>query len=350
MVHHLLGVPVIGQYAVFSFFVLSGFLMTAVMAGTYGYTPGGFMRFAANRALRLYPAYLVAIALVLTVIGLCGEDFTRGYREALFLPQGAGEWAANLSMVYPHLMPYDFTPRLLPATWALTVELTFYLGIGLGLSRTRARSALWLAASVIYTGAMLSAGADYHELYGLIPSGSLPFAVGACAWHWRDALRASFERRLPLRPETLLAAGLAWFLPFALIDRYAQIEAVKLAGLFLGIPIATVVIIGLFHAGAGRTLRRRDSLLGDYSYPVYLLHWPMGALASWMLYQQPILGANVPSLLSFALALLLTFAASTAVIRIVDPIIGRLRAAMKQHRPARGRECVSLSAGGEKAA
>ncbi|GGB97381.1 hypothetical protein GCM10011494_14830 [Novosphingobium endophyticum] len=344
MVHHLLGVPVIGQYAVFSFFVLSGFLMTAVMAGTYGYTAGGFLRFAANRALRLYPAYLLAIVLALAVIGICGETFTRGYRQALFLPQGVGEWAANLSMVYPRLMPYDFAPRLLPATWALTVELTFYLLIGLGLSQTRARSAFWLTASLIYTGVMLAAGAGYYELYGLIPSGSLPFAAGACAWHWREELGAFIERSLPFPPALLMSAGMVWFLPFALIDKYTQLDAARIAGLYLGIPVAAIVTIALFHASAGRERRRRDSFLGDYSYPVYLLHWPMGALASWILYRQPVHGISIPSLLAFALALLLTLAASTAVIRLVDPVICRLRAAMKQPRASAGREHAPLSA------
>lgn len=330
MAHHLLTVPVIGQYAVFSFFVLSGFLMTAVMAGTYGYGADGFLRFAANRALRLYPAYWFAIILAIGVMALCGEAFTQAYRGAMFMPRGAGEWAANLSMFFPRLMPYDFLPRLLPPTWALTVELAFYLLIGLGLSRTRARSMLWLAASVAYTAVMVVAGADYYHLYGLIPSGSLPFAAGACTWHWREELTALLDRHLPLQPALLTAAGIAWFLPFALIDKYGGIGTARVVGLYLNVPIAAVVTIALFNAKAPRQLRRYDSRLGDYSYPVYLLHWPMGALASWALYQQPVHGMGIRALLSFALALLLTFAASTVVVLVIDPVIGRLRAVMKQ--------------------
>ncbi|MEJ2410726.1 MAG: hypothetical protein P8Y48_15825 [Novosphingobium sp.] len=194
MMHHLLAIPVVGQYAVFSFFVISGFLMTAVMAGTYGYGTGGFLRFAANRALRLYPAYLFAVCLAICVIVLCGETFTQSYRAAMFLPRGTSAWAANLSMIFPRAIPYHFVPRLLPATWALTVELTFYVLIGLGLSRTRVTSLVWLAASLIYTAAMFAAGADYYHHYALIPAGSLPFATGACIWHWRDALGDFVDR------------------------------------------------------------------------------------------------------------------------------------------------------------
>jgi peptidoglycan/LPS O-acetylase OafA/YrhL len=342
MAHHLLMIPVIGQYAVFSFFVLSGFLMTAVMAGTYGYGVGGFLRFAINRALRLYPAAFFAMALALLVIGLCGESFTQSYRAAMFLPRSPQAWAANLSMVFPRLTPYEFQPRLLPATWALTVELAFYVLIGLGLSRTRMRSSIWLSCSLIYTVTMIASGADYYDLYGFIPAGSLPFATGACVWHWREELRGLLDRFLPIRAELFMAGGMAWFLPFALIDKYTGIEAAKIAGLYLNIPLAAIVTIVLFNARRSNGIRRIDNLLGKYSYPVYLLHWPMGALASWSWLGKPVHGINGPSLVVFGLAFLLTLAASTAIILIVDPVVDSLRAMMKQSRGPDERRKVSL--------
>ena len=61
--YHILPLPLIGRYAVFSFFVLSGFLMTEIMQRAYGYTPGGSVRYLANRALRLLPSYWFAAAL-----------------------------------------------------------------------------------------------------------------------------------------------------------------------------------------------------------------------------------------------------------------------------------------------
>ena len=41
VIFHLLDVPAIGPFAVFSFFVLSGFLMTLIMKETYGYSLSG---------------------------------------------------------------------------------------------------------------------------------------------------------------------------------------------------------------------------------------------------------------------------------------------------------------------
>ena len=47
-------------YAVWGFFVLSGYLMTLVLTTRYGTTPGGLRQFALNRLLRIYPSFLVA--------------------------------------------------------------------------------------------------------------------------------------------------------------------------------------------------------------------------------------------------------------------------------------------------
>ena len=46
----------LSQHAVFSFYVLSGFLMTLILNETYGFGAGNCARFWANRMLRLYPA------------------------------------------------------------------------------------------------------------------------------------------------------------------------------------------------------------------------------------------------------------------------------------------------------
>ena len=49
VVDHLGGVHGMGTYAVFGFYVLSGYLMTMVLHRTYGYSISGFSRYALNR-------------------------------------------------------------------------------------------------------------------------------------------------------------------------------------------------------------------------------------------------------------------------------------------------------------
>ena len=205
VVGHLYQPTAMGTYAVFGFYALSGFLMTAVLHERYGYTAAGRGRYALNRALRIYPAYWLAAALSVLLIAWLGDEFVRRYHLAIFLPTTATEWAANgLLVFHPDVIP-NTGPRLVPPTWRFTVELVYYALIGLGLSRTARRAAGWWAVSVAYTAYVYATNSDWGVRYYTIPAGSLPFATGACLYFlsraaWVGAVLAwsSLLRPLPL--------------------------------------------------------------------------------------------------------------------------------------------------------
>src|ERR671933_637802 len=66
-----------GGYAVFGFYTLSGYLIARVLATNYPFTVAGCGRFFANRALRLYPGYVVALLFALAVAAVIAA--TRQY-------------------------------------------------------------------------------------------------------------------------------------------------------------------------------------------------------------------------------------------------------------------------------
>ena len=183
--HHLVSFPAIGQYAVHGFFILSGYLMTLILAGSYGYSPHGLRSFALNRFLRLYPPYWFILGLSAIMVLIFGAS-VRSFHSAIFLP---GTWISclqNASLIYLDWFPMRIRLRLSPPTWALTVELLFYALIAFGLSRTRKTTLIWLAASILLAAAthLLGLGHDYRYLF--VFSGSLPFALGATIFHWQN--------------------------------------------------------------------------------------------------------------------------------------------------------------------
>lgn len=101
----LLTVPVVGDFGLHGFFVLSGFLMTRVLCETYGFAPAGVRAFALNRALRLYPMVWVTIAISALLIWRFGEDHARQYRSFLYLPQDPGALVHNLTLTLPAWQP-----------------------------------------------------------------------------------------------------------------------------------------------------------------------------------------------------------------------------------------------------
>ncbi|MGX5772893.1 acyltransferase family protein [Microbacterium trichothecenolyticum] len=112
------------------FFGLSGFLLyrpfaTALMTGDRFPALG---RYAGNRALRIFPAYIVITLLVSLVLGVAyarpqaADEATRDVVGYMFDP---GLLAINMTMLQS-LFPFSIKTGL-GVAWSLTVELVFYV-------------------------------------------------------------------------------------------------------------------------------------------------------------------------------------------------------------------------------
>lgn len=327
---HLLHIPIIGFYAVFSFFVLSGFLMTAIVHGTYGYSFTGFLRYLSNRALRLLPNYWFALGVSLILIGWLGADTVAHYNLAIARPQSLGSCIENLSMIFWNWLPKDETPRLVPLAWALTVEISYYVLIGLGASRTRMTSFIWLILSFVYVVVIRQIhpeGGGY--LYDAIPAGSLPFSVGALAWHFRDTVRVVLRRLWIGDPRLLIVAR--WMLYGGILGAQALTgwQWLTIFGNWLNIGVSALIVCTLFTARGSPSMRRIDKAVGDFSYPIYLLHLQMGLVAAAVfLGTSDKAGAAV-----FAIALVLTILLGAVCALGIDPLVEGLRKRIKQRRP-----------------
>ncbi len=338
---HLLFLPFIGAYAVFSFFVLSGFLMTHIVHGTYGYTPGGLARYLGNRALRLYPSYWFALLISIALIGIVGAQLVAAYHPAITMPSTTIAWIENLTMIFPAVVPRDVMPRLIPLTWALTVEIVYYVLIGLGLSRTRKITWLWLAASIAYVVAARSLHHPKDAVDEIIPifqysavaAGSLPFALGSLVWHYHQDLSARLDRLHIGDPRALIVVRWLLYIVIAVVQARFGWKGLVMVGNWLNIGLSGLIVCTLFHTRPTPRWRAIDKAVGDYSYPIYLLHMQMGLLAAVLLFSGPVSGRSLNSLAVFALGLLLTCLAGTVCARMIDPAVERLRTRIKQ-RPA----------------
>ncbi len=139
---HFHGWAPLGSFAVFAFFCLSGFLMTLLVCGPYQGRP---FAFAANRFLRLYPAYWAVCGLTAALIWFAPIPEKIGSGQWNWaLPTKLDDIIANFTLMAP-----EAAIRLVPTSWAVTNEVFFYVLIGLGLTRTKFRTALFLLASTI---------------------------------------------------------------------------------------------------------------------------------------------------------------------------------------------------------
>ncbi len=249
-------------YAVWGFFVLSGYLMTLVLATRYGTSAHGLKRFAFNRLLRIYPSYLaVGVLGIVTILGLGHLGIDPAVLNPQFmLPQNPREWAGNLAM-----LPFVAQQGLaVPVAAALFVEVWAYALMPL-FATSQAAAFLGLAVAVA-ANLQYGFGMDtFVARYCGFATGLMPFAVGSVVYHCRDRLRRLVQ---PL-PAVLAwcAHGLWW-----LADPYWPWTG----GLWVSVLLSAWVVLSL----ADRRIASADKFAGDLSYPLYLLHT---TAAAWLL-------------------------------------------------------------------
>lgn len=271
-----------GHFAVFGFYIISGYLMTLVMHKKYTYSSGGVFRFCINRIVRIYPAYVLVLLMSILSFYLIGDE-SREFNVALGFPRDINEWFQNLVIIG---MDNTYSTRVIPPAWALSVELVFYLLIALGLSKNIFITALWFSVSLCITVYLIVFGFDFSDRYFTVWAASLPFSIGAMLFYYK-----SYFSRVSLFISWKLIAVLACYTYISpvLILKLSEEDffyfLINPHGfvMYFNIVLMVMVFVKLTAESYFKT-NKLDKLAGDLSYPVYLSHWLVGFLLSILIY------------------------------------------------------------------
>ncbi len=327
------------------FFVLSGFLVTALLL-TERQRFGHFSlaRFWGRRARRLLPAVAVLLAAVAVAVPLLAPD--QGYRLRGDLG-AALAYVSNWRLIFENQSYFQATgrPPLLQHLWSLAVEEQFYLVwpllLGVGLRVTGRRRRVGLAAvglallSTLLMAILHDPTADPSRVYYGTDTRLAALLVGAalaCYWPARSAKRA------PLVPRPVLDL-VGWVALVALIFCVRDVHQYRpglYRGGFLGVALLAAVVVAVGAArrptSFGRFLAQPPLVwLGKRSYSVYLWFWPVFMLT------RPHADVPLTGLPLLALRLAITLALASASYRFVEePIrngaLSRLRPALHRQR------------------
>lgn len=321
---HLGGIPKIGAYAVFGFYCLSGYLMTLVINSNYGYTLTGVSKYAVNRFLRIYPIYWVSTILSAVLIWRLGNEFTSGYHPAIYFPGDVSEALKNLMIFFPSFK--DF-PRLTPPAWALTVEIFFYILIGIGISKNKRITLIWFFFSAIYhLGALIFHLGWYHR-YFTIFAASLPFSTGALIFHFKHEC---------IQNISMLKGRVYYYLPYILV---LAILANWMIGYMLsqsaGIFFYSNYVLCAFMVAVLSDRKELsyisislDKWMGDLSYPIYLIHYQVGIIVI-IFFTALGLDLKRPSLILMFASIPVIFACAWIITIIIERPIELIRSRVK---------------------
>ncbi len=330
MVYHLLLANIqLGIYAVFAFYMISGFLMTAVMHESYGFSKQGRLNFVFARFLRLYPSYWVIAITSLLIIVFVGGDLAGRYHHAMFVPADLSSIGQNIAMIFLAWRPISVTPNLVPPVWAITVELFFYACICLGLSKTYKRTLVWFLASVTYVLYSFYAELPWQDRYYPIAAASLPFSIGSMIYFFsKKQDLANLVGGLKSFSTACFAILLLNCALWIYLSR-SDLGALEEVGFYLNTFLCAMMTLGIACNNSvhpfGKSL---DYQIGQYSYPIYLLHMPMGLIVYFFSGAKHTFYSQI-GLRDFSVALILVLVASYLLLRFVDSPIQRYRAGLR---------------------
>jgi peptidoglycan/LPS O-acetylase OafA/YrhL len=270
-IYHLSGLHVTGWYSVYAFYALSGYLMTLVITRKYAFTPAGIGNFAMNRALRIYPPYLVVVITSIVLLSL--PNFAPAAKSLIQapdigMPESARSWFENLFIVGWRMSE----PKLVPQVWTVFREL-FYCGlIFVIFGRFRWVALVWFFASVAYALMAVVNGKGFVEIYTSFQSASLAYSAGCCMYHFRDSLRNLTRPIGPLLCVTIAA-------PFVLeAIRPAFFSHTHLIPFYWNVALGCYLILLLSTLKGSKKIRELDQYFGNLSYPIYLCHFNVGVV------------------------------------------------------------------------
>ena len=278
---HLLGSRALdlGFLSVVAFFLLSGYLITQSMERS-----SSVQAFVTRRALRIYPAFLMAFGLCVFILG----PFVGVHpADAGLLGTASRLVFLKQPMIYPGQFPGLHGYNLLDGPmWTLWHEFQCYLVIALlgasGLLRPRVVAVLTGAALVAALAAPWAStvlvALQGHLVWSLLISSTVEssaptafldlfaaFMVGSSFWMFRDRLAVLVEPAA-----AIILAVLAF------------------ASLVLPYDAERVVFILLASAPLFAVALRRYEAIGrindrwDISYGTYLYGWPIATWVRWM--------------------------------------------------------------------
>ncbi|MFL1803301.1 acyltransferase family protein [Plesiomonas shigelloides] len=308
--NHLWIIGGVGRYAVFSFYILSGYLMTTIICTRYGVTRNGVIKYALNRVLRIYPTYLIVFLFTILAISWIGGEHTKAIDPNISIPQGAINWIMNISLIG---LDFNVINRTVPPSWTLFIELFFYAFIPLAIKLGPRFIIAWLIFSIAYHAHFFfepySIGYSWNERYGSLLAGSLGFALGCSAKTiLHNTLR--FKNSLSLSIIGLIAC---YSIPtYYTLTGYndSNWNFISSAGFYLNMIFSTIFISNIIN----HKQNAANKFLGELSYPLYLCHLPVGFV---VINTFNLVPRTIPSLI---ISLIFSIAASLALYSVEKKI------------------------------
>ncbi|MCA8339483.1 acyltransferase family protein [Burkholderia multivorans] len=241
-----IGGRAIGVEAVISFYIISGYVMTALIDRYYS---NELLAFYADRAMRLFPQFLLYLSITQSIIWIFNP-------ASNFIGELTGSKAiVNLTMVGLNFGAWFKNLTIVPQSWSLGLEWQFYLLFPFML---RARVVTFIASLLFFALTCATAWINTDVwCYRMLPGTAFIFLLGSFLYRGN-------EKSVWLVYAAIFAGFVITYITPSLQDGF-RFEV--LTGIVVGVPIVRIL--------SAIRLGKFDALLGNLSYGVFLNHFAL---------------------------------------------------------------------------
>jgi peptidoglycan/LPS O-acetylase OafA/YrhL len=256
-----------GPAGVSFFFVLSGFIICRVHAEDFGH-PERLRAYLGKRIRRIYPTYWIVF---FAVYGLAlatpslrdtvPHDIPTLARSLLLLPQDVAVVGGTGAPV-------------IVVAWSLQYEIVFYAAIAAAIVSARLFAALVVLFCVNFIAYRVVAQGGFPQAFFANPQ-ILLFAMGMLVARYA---RAGAALRRPALLGALAALAMAGIGALQVVDAHASPEIRFDLAYGLASSALVLALVTIEDRAPAAFPHRAASLMGDSSYALYLVHFPLLAL------------------------------------------------------------------------
>lgn len=253
-----------GGYAVFVFFMLSGFMLSAHATRAENHAKFNMKKFLTNRLARIYPAHLITLAAVITLSAVLTAQNQRHFVVY------TNDWYHGvLNLVLMHSWGFTIDNSFNAPSWSLSVEFLCYLTLATMLSRSRNQTSILRASFMLAFAGLLLNQISTDPNTSDLGNGILYFYTGV--------MLGSTTRNKNLSSNRILAVSSVSFIITFYISTLVGLGTQKVIWLLVTIPSLILLITGFDEKY--QWLRNRPfKILGLSSFSVYIWHFPIQTL------------------------------------------------------------------------
>ena len=315
--HHSTKYIKIGEFAVFTFFMLSGYWIHKMYKEKYILLESPYSSFITSRWLRIYPTYIFCF--LLSLIFILVFNWAPEIRDAYTWEADSMFWFSSFFLLFYNQIPFYFM-FLVPA-WSLDIELQFYIIFPLIFLVFNRFKSVWVYL-IGFSISLLANTVFDNVFHGTIATSIHFFLIGSLLYttNYKPGKASVYIAVLIF----IALLTFNYVHPVLRANMYSSNRDLMWMGLnyhTLLNSLLAFTIIPILAINVKQPSPPTDRLLGNLSYDIYLFHWVLAIPFNYYFAQLPFL-QRLPY---FFVYFLLTLAGSYLIYNLVDLPVENLR-------------------------